>query len=107
MSGRTSKVWQALATLDKDPNIGVLKSKQALRNEIYERSAKIVDNHVGVNGTASDTLKESYQNGENTEQVNELIECMKKQVYDMKADYEGLLPAEQLELTIAECIAAI
>jgi hypothetical protein len=107
MAGRTSKIWQALARLDKNPEIGVLKSKQALRNEIYERSAKIVDDFIGVNGTASEALKEAYQNSENTEQVNELIECITQQIDQLRLDYIGLIPNDQLRLIIEECKAAI
>jgi hypothetical protein len=107
MSGRTSKIWQGLATLDKDPEIGVLKSKQMLRNEIYERSAKIVADHVGPNGSASDALKDAYVKGENTEQVKELTECMKKQIEDLKTDYDKLLPKDQLELAITECASVV
>lgn len=107
MSGRSSKIWQALARLDKDPEVGVLKSKQALRNEIYELSAKVVDDYVGSNGTASDALKEAYRNGENTEQVKELTECMKKQIAELAPKYQGLLPQDQLDLTIQECQASV
>lgn len=107
MSGRTSKIWQALAKLDKDPQIGTLKTKQVLRNEIYELSAKIVDDYAGKNGSASEALKEAYARGENTEQVNELIETMKQQISDLRPKYEGLLPKEQLDLTLEECKSVI
>lgn len=105
--GRISKIWQCLATLDKDPEVGILKSKQALRNEIYERSAKIVSDHVGENGSASIALKEAYINGENTEQVKELAECMKQQIKELRGEYEHLLPKERLDLILEECLAVI
>ena len=108
LAGRTAKVWQSLARLDsKDPELGVLKSKQALRNEIYERSAKIVDDYVGKNGSVSDQLKDSYNKAENSEQVKELVECMKGQILKLADEYKGLLTDDQLMLTIKECTAVI
>lgn len=103
MTGRTSKIWQALARLDKNPEIGILRSKQLLRNEIYERAAKIVDDFVGERGTASEMLKNAYQNNENTEQVRELVEYMKQQIDELKNDYTGLLPEDQLNMIIKQC----
>ena len=103
MTGRISKIWQALATQDKNPEIGILRTKQTIRNEIFERSAKIVNYLVGENGTASDILKTAYQNNESTEQVNELIECMKQQIEQLREDYVELLPADQLDQIIAQC----
>jgi len=107
MSGRTSKIWQALAKQDKDPEIGILKSKQAIRNEIYERSAKIVNDHVGIDGTASDQLKESYKRGDNCEQVKELTECMRQQIDELRNEYNNRLPHDQLNLIIEECKAVV
>lgn len=102
MSGRSSKVWQALATLDKDESIGVLKTKQAIRNEIFERAAKVVDDYVGSNGSASDILKEAYVKGESSEQVDELTETIKKEIDKISDEYVELMPKEQLALVIEE-----
>lgn len=107
MSGRSSKMWQALAKLDKEPDMGVLKTKQALRNEIYDRAAKIVDDFVGANGSASQALKESYTKDENTEQVKELKEHMRTKLNEIGNDYKGLLPEDQINSTIKECQAII
>jgi hypothetical protein len=107
LSGRTAKMWQALATLDKDPTIGILKSKQYLRNEIYEKCAKIVDEYVGNNGSTSTELKRAYQKDEQSEQVKELKECIIKQIDNIKMDYINLLPEQQLNEIILECKAVI
>jgi len=103
LSGRLPKVWQSLSLLDKNPEIGVLNTKQALRNEIYELSAKIVDDYVGENGSASDELKTAYNNNENTEQVKELTDCMRKQIDQLRDKYQERLPDTQLNLIIEEC----
>lgn len=107
ISGRTSKIWQALARVDKDEDIGVLKTKQAIRNEIYQKAAKIVDDFVGENGSASQSLKESYSKNQNTEQVKELIECMKQKIDDMRDEYSPYLNKQQLESVIEECKAVV
>lgn len=107
ISGRTSKIWQALARLDKDEDIGVLKTKQAIRNEIYQKSAKIVDDFVGENGSASQALKESYAKNENSEQVKELIECIKQKIDDMRTEYLPLMNPQQLDSVIEECKAVV
>ncbi len=107
MAGRASKMWQALARLDKDDDVGVLKTKQVIRNEIYQKAAKIVDDFVGENGSASQALKESYASNENTEQVNEMVECMKNKIDDMKSEYAPILHETHLLPILEECKAVI
>lgn len=107
MSGRSSKVWQALAKLDKDESMGVLKTKQAIRNEIYEKAAKVVDDYIGTTGSASDILKKAYTNNEDSEQVKELTETIKKEIDKISDDYNTILPKEQLTNVIEECKAMI
>jgi hypothetical protein len=107
LSGRSSKVWQALAKLDKEPEMGILKTKQALRNEILDRSAKIMDDFIGNNGSVSQALKEAYNNDENTEQVKELKECIKTKISELSNDYKGLIPETMLQSTINECTAVV
>jgi hypothetical protein len=103
MSGRTKKIWQSLAYNDKDEAIGIFKSKQAIRNEIFQKCAKIINDYVGSDGTVSEQLKNAYINDENTEQVNELKSTIKKQMDNIIGDYKDLLPDEQLRLIIDEC----
>jgi len=106
-AGRTAKIWSSLAKLDFDPAIGILKSKQLLRNEIYEKCAKIVDDYVGKSGSASAQLKTAYMNSENTEQVKELITCIHNEIDELKKQYSGLLPDEQLYVIFEECKAVV
>ena len=107
MSGRISKIWQALAKLDVYDNIGILKSKQLLRNEIYERCAKIIDDYVGENGSVSKQLKESYNNSEDTEQVKELINCIHNDIDNLKSQYLGLMDDHQIDMILLECKSVI
>jgi hypothetical protein len=107
MSGRTSKVWQALARLDKNEEMGVLKTKQAIRNEIYQKAAKIVDDFIGENGSASQVLKEAYNKNDNTEQVQELIETMKNRIDELRDEYQNHMNKDQLQSIIEECKAVV
>jgi adenine-specific DNA methylase len=102
MSGRTKKIWQSIALLDTNPEIGVFKSKQIIRNEIYQKCAKIVDSYLGNAGSVSDNLKQAYYNDENTEQVNELKETIKKDIDLLIDSYANLLPKE-IEIIKNEC----
>jgi hypothetical protein len=88
MSGRTKKIWQSLALLDFNPEIGIFRSKQILESEIYSKCAKIVDNYVGPNGKASDILKQAYIRDENTAAVRDLKESMQKDMDDIILDYK-------------------
>jgi hypothetical protein len=107
MAGRNAKVWQTLTHLDFNPAVGIIKNKQTLRNEVYERAAKIVDDHVGSESTSSSILKDSYRNSENTEQVKELIECIKDRIDELYNEFRGLLPETQLRMLLEECKAVV
>lgn len=107
ITGRTAKIWKSLATLDKNPKIGIIKTKQALRNEIFEKAAAIVAEHVGTDGLASEQLKNDYNNSENTAQVQDIIEVMRGKIDDLRPVYQGLLDKNQLDLVLAECKSAV
>ncbi len=103
ITGRASKLWSSLAHRDFNPDMGILQTRQSIRNEIYERCAKIVDDYIGKNGSASEDLKDSYNRGENTEQVDEIIECIRNDMDNIKSDYVGKLESHQLNSIIEEC----
>jgi hypothetical protein len=107
MTGRTSKMWQALARVDANDNLGVLKTKQAIRNEVFQRAAKIVDDFIGSGGSASAELKTAYNSSEQTEQVSELITCMKNKIDELAIEYKPYIDEEQLKVLIDECKSVI
>lgn len=106
-SGRNSKVWGSLATLDVYEDIGILKSKQLLKNEIRTRAAKIISDYVGPNGTAPDELKLSFNNGEESELITEMKETIKKEILELKKDYENKLNEDHINMILHECISVI
>jgi hypothetical protein len=103
MAGRVPKLWQALATLDNEKGIGTIKSKQVLRNEIYQRCAKIVNDKLGPNGSAPDEVKKAYNNGRDIIGVRECIESIYKEMDDIKTDYVDLISDDIIQLYINEC----
>ena len=103
MAGRVPKLWQALATLDKERGIGTIKSKQVLRNEIYQRCAKIVHDKLGPSGSASDEVKNAYNNGRDIIGVKECIESIYKEMDNIKTDYKDLISDDIIQLYINEC----
>ena len=107
MAGRVSKIWQTLARVDYNDETGVLKTKQALRNEIFQRAAKIVDDYVGENGSVSIELKSAYNNNEQTEQVLELVSCIKTKIDDLADEYKQYIDDEQLNILLEECKAVV
>jgi hypothetical protein len=107
MTGRVSKIWQTLARVDYKCDNGILKSKQAIRNEILQRAAKIVDDYVGTNGTVSYELKSAYNNNEQTAQVTELIDCMKSKIDELRDEYKEHIDDTQLNMLLDECKAVV
>lgn len=107
ITGRPEKIWQSLATLDCNPVNGIFKSKQILRNEIYTKCAKIVNDVIGDDGTASKELKEAYKKDENTEQVRELKESIRNKMDEICNDYKNLINPQECQLIIDECKAVV
>lgn len=103
MAGRISKIWQALARLDFEENLGILKSKQVLRNEIYQKAAKIVDMYLGEKSSVPADIKKDYNEGKMTDSVIKMIDNIKKDIYNIKNDYTDLLSSDQLDVIIKEC----
>jgi len=105
ITGRSQKVWQALATLDKDPHMGVFKSKQAVKNEIFDRCRNIIDQHI--ESGISQELKQDYLANKETEQVEELKDHIRAEIDKLRKEYENELDAIQLNAAIEDCKAVV
>ena len=82
--GRAPKLWQALANLDYKPHLGLFKTKQAIKNEIYERAAKIRAEH-----------EREIEKGEPA--------IAKQYIISLKGEYIGKIPEAELDEIIKEC----
>ncbi len=102
--GRVSRVWNSLAHLDYDPNIGVLKSKQIVRNEILDKCAKIVKDGMD---SMSEEVKESYDKGEVSEAVMAKVQTIKTDLDKLKTDYAGTISEVELSTLVEESKAVV
>ena len=98
--GRTPKLWQSLALLDYNKNIGILKSKQLIKNEIYESCGKIINETLNKQ---QNYIINDYNNSKNTLEVQELKNNIFKSIDELKNNYKGKLLDIQLNNIINEC----
>jgi hypothetical protein len=98
LTGRTTKMWQSLAVLDADDKIGVMKSKQMLRNEFYDRCAKVTKE---VLDTVEPELKETYEKGE--EGGEPVTEMIKEKMDEIAQEMQDKFEPETLQRYLEEC----
>jgi hypothetical protein len=98
--GRTPKLWQSLALLDYDKNIGILKSKQLIKNEIYEKCGKTINNIINKQPK---NIIDDYNNSKNNIEVNNLIKLLHQNIDNIKNEYKNKLEEIQLDTIIEEC----
>jgi hypothetical protein len=104
LAGRSPKIWQSLALLDVNPEIGVLKTKQLMRNEIYGRCAQIVQQTLG---DAPARIKEAYDKGEDSADVRALSEQIRSKLDLIAPEYDGAMPAKRVKAILDECKATV
>lgn len=104
IDGRIVKIWQALACLDFDSSIGILKSKQVLRHEIYNKCSQIINKCLKA--SPEEVQKEYLVEGESL-RIRELKDTIKKEIDGLYSEYKGLISDEQLNMIINECKAEV
>jgi hypothetical protein len=87
--------------------MGILQTKQAIRNEIYEKCASIVHTEL-----RNKELMDYYTSGNNnnpklTAELNEAIEKINKSIDSLETIYKDKLPNGDLILILNECKAII
>jgi hypothetical protein len=82
--GRAPKLWQSLANIDYVPHLGIFKTKQAIKNEIYERAAKIRANN-----------EKEINKGE--------LAAAKQNILSLKSEYIGKISEAELDSILQEC----
>jgi hypothetical protein len=104
LTGRICKIWGSLAHLDFNEEIGILRGKQAVRNEIYEKCAAIRRKEFA---SADKQTVDDYTNSRDTELVKQLVIKIKDEMDNIKNDYKGLVNENTLNLILEDCKAAI
>jgi dihydroxyacetone kinase-like predicted kinase len=97
-------MWQSLALLDYKQDIGVMKSKQMIRNEIFEKVAKII-----IDEEAKETPETLaiYTKGGTNEQTEALKARILNRIDCIQEDYRDIANPEDINMAIAECRAEI
>lgn len=107
VAGRCSHVISSLALLDRDPTLGILKTKEVLRNELLNDAAKIVERYTGSKAETPAHVLKDYMNNNETNEVTTLKANMAREIQSLGEKYEGRLPVEQRDLLIQQSLAVI
>lgn len=106
MSGRNSKIWQILGSIDHNEQMGILRTKETIKNTIILKCASIVNKYM-TSGVVPENVLEDYKSGAVTNEVSELKETIIKEIKELRDEYNGKLPQEQLDILIEECVSVI
>lgn len=101
--GRMSRFINSLAKLDYNDNIGILKTKQMIRSEIYEAAGEIVNNYISNIQHTNKELYNNYIADADTDDVKQIRLDIIDEIELLKKEYANKLPDDQLELIINEC----
>ena len=107
VAGRCSHIISSLALLDKDPELGVLRPKDALRNELLNDAARVVEKYTGASTKVAKNIIDDYNNNVSTKDVAELKECMIGEISQLEKKYQGKLPDDQVKLLIQQSLAVV
>lgn len=97
ITGRVERVWASLALLDVNPAIGILKSKQMIRNEILEKSAKIVSD---AEEKLDDEIMKDYVAGEKNPRVTNYVESVRRDIAQMADQYGDAKNSDSVRASI-------
>ena len=115
-SGRNARLFSCLAFLDKESKnkgIGILKTKESIRNEILEECAKIVKKYTDFGQTKNKMgipkyVIEHYNEGRVTTKVKELEENIRKDILNLKEQFINRgFDDIYIDQILNECIAVI
>lgn len=105
ISGRCKKLWQTFALLDYTDTVGIMKSKQMIRNEIYEKCCNIIKNE---RESVSNIIKADYDAGKDTEDTTRMKKNIIDRMEQIKTQYNNKSIDENiLNSIIDECKAEI
>jgi len=110
LTGRATRLMSSLAMTDvesEEKNLGILKTKTVVRNEILDRCAKIVEKYVGSSSTTDKAIIDDYNKGNSNIAVAKLENTMKTEMQSLSTEYKGKLDDKKLEQTISECVSSV
>ncbi len=105
--GRPHKLWQTFSTLDANDQIGVLKTKEVIRNEIISKCGSISKKYTGPDSDTPKNVLDDYNNDVDTQEVIDLKKKIEKEMLDIKSEYDYLTPDMKIQQIIDLCISQI
>ncbi len=103
--GRTVKVFTSLATLDIDPNLGVVGTRELMRNECFNIAARVRDKTL--NETSSEICA-AYHANTDSDAVKKLTNDMSNKIaVSIRADMSNRMSESDMMNAIAEAQTAI
>lgn len=107
VAGRCGHVLSSLAILDNDPELGILKTKEVIRNSLLNDAAHIVERYTGEDSTVNKQTLDDFNKGNDTNDVKNLKLNMANEIKMLGDKYEGQLPDDQKKLLIQQSLAVI
>ena len=112
MGGRVARVMSSLANMDHNPDVGVLKTKELVRNEVFsvaQQTYKTFMEDTIENGETESMRKgaEDCKEGHDTPESDAFEEVVKEKIEErLRNDYTELMSETDLNTLIGECQAA-
>jgi len=107
LTGRITKLWSSLAKLDFNPEIGLLKTKEIIRNEFLNECSKIRDEYLGEDSIIKKQTVTDYENDNMTNDVLELIDEIHCKMDIISQKYSDQMDPEQLSILLESCKSVI
>lgn len=100
ISGRVPNYISSLHTLDADPELGMLKNKEAYRNEFLVKVAHATD--LELKKLPEDQMK-TYNDGGSSTEIKGSVDAIKGKIDEFAAEYKPFLPAAEIETLAEQC----
>lgn len=107
ISGRVAGVVSSLAYMDKDPDMGILKTKEAIRNEVFDTAHHeyMVTQQNAMKGN-NEKLKKGandLKNGEDSPESDEFEELVKENIKNrLQKTYKDHIKQDELDTLISQ-----
>ena len=107
ISGRVAGVISSLAFIDKDPDVGILKTKEAVRNEVFDTAHHeyITTQQNALKGDNERLKKgaEDLKTGVDSPESDEFEELVKENIKNrLQKTYQDHIKQEELDTLISQ-----
>jgi len=104
-TGRVSRILTCIARLDKDPDLGVVNTRESLRNEAYKIAADVRDKKLS---NITSELREKYDKNGDDEDVTNLVKLIQDDIRaEITAKMSDQMAEKDLKNVISESISSV